>query len=542
MQTVDSRDTRQCATTPDTGLNAGARSTTRAIAKGRWLILTIGLLFVVCGAFAIAQADGTLGNPIFPGDHPDPTIVRIGRTYWTASTSGNWAPEFPLYRSVDLHHWTAAGSIFSQTPAWADGSFWAPELVVDRGRLLVYYVGRKRGGPLCVAVAIAGQPAGPYTDHGPIMCQQDGSIDPAFARDERDRPFLVWKEDGNSQSKPTTIWAQPLTSDLLHLTGEKSALLVNEPASWEGGVIEAPYILRHQRDFYLFYAGNACCGLQCHYAEGVARAHRLLGPWTRDPANPIIRPNQAWRCPGHGTAVETPAGKDLFIYHAYPAVGDVSLGRESVLDTIEWTAAGWPVVNGGRGPGASQVAAQTPVQVFDGFAGPALDPEWKWPVGHETVFHVSGDRLTMDAQAHGGQTLIARSMLSLAYTAQVAVLPVGAAGGGLAIVADARNDVGLSRRGGVLELWRVERGERHILWTQPTAPDQLLWLRVASAGPGEAAFSSSTDGKTWSDAGPPLSGTEVPPWDQGLRIGLVVDGPAGATASFAQFSIQAAGH
>ncbi len=43
---------------------------------------------------------------------------------------------------------------------------------------------------------------GPYTDHGPIMCQPDGSIDPSFVRDEHGQPFLIWKEDGNSEGKP----------------------------------------------------------------------------------------------------------------------------------------------------------------------------------------------------------------------------------------------------------------------------------------------------------------------------------------------------
>jgi len=173
-------------------------------------IVVAALLAGVCGA----QVDGAISNPILPGDHPDPTIIRVGKTYWTTSTSGDWAPEFALYRSTDLHHWTAAGAVFPHTPAWAQGSFWAPELVSDGGRVLVYYVARKRGGPLCVAVATAANPAGPYEDHGPILCEADGSIDPAFVRDEMGKPFLIWKEDGNSQGKPTPIWAQPLTGGL----------------------------------------------------------------------------------------------------------------------------------------------------------------------------------------------------------------------------------------------------------------------------------------------------------------------------------------
>lgn len=89
-------------------------------------------------------------------------------------------------------------------------------------------------------------------------------------------------------------------------------------------------------------------------AESVARAEHLLGPWTKDPGNPVITANEVWRCPGHGTAVQTPAGQDLFIYHAYPASGTVYLGRESIIDWITWSADGWPVVNRGRGAGGSR--------------------------------------------------------------------------------------------------------------------------------------------------------------------------------------------
>ncbi len=516
--------------------HARVRPITQTLARGCLILLAVALLVAPCARPAAAQVDGDISNPIVPGDHPDPTIIRFGATYWTASTSGDWAPVFALYRSSDLHHWTAEGSIFLHAPAWAEGSFWAPEMVVDKGRILVYYVGRKRGGPLCVAVATAAQPEGPYTDHGPIVCQKDGSIDPAFVRNKHGEPFLIWKEDGNSQRMPTTIWAQPLTSNLLNVTGEKVPLLINDPASWEGGVVEAPYIMQHQGRFYLFYAGNACCGVNCNYAEGVARADHLLGPWTRDPANPIIRPNDAWRCPGHGTAVETPAGKDFFIYHAYPVAGNVYLGRESVLDSIAWSGDGWPVINGGRGPGADQHQSAESIAITDAFEGSSLNPEWRWPVNNTPEFHVSGGILTLDASANSQRAFVARSPLSAAYTAVVGVLP-GAASGGIAIIGDARSAVGLSRREDHLEVWRIDKSGRHIAWSGEASADKVLWLRVITSGGEEAAFSFSADRKAWSAAGGSVSLAGLLPWDQGLRVGLVVDGADGAGARFVHFSV-----
>jgi xylan 1,4-beta-xylosidase len=512
--------------------------------RNRRLAPLVLSLMVFCGHIQAQSIEPPLSagaaNPILPGDHPDPTIVRIGNTYWTASTSGDWAPEFPLYRSTDLRHWTAAGAVFPQTPEWASGSFWAPEMVADRGRVLVYYVGRKRGGPLCVAVATASRAEGPYTDHGPILCQPDGSIDPSFVRDEHGEPFLIWKEDGNSERKPTPIWAQPLTSDLLQVTGSKTQLLVNDPASWEGGVVEAPYIFRHAGRFYLFYAGNACCGTACNYAEGVARADHLKGPWEKDPANPIIRPNAAWKCPGHGTGVETPTGKDYFLYHAYPAVGTVYLGRESVLDPITWGSDGWPAINAGRGPGGGTLPDEAaPIQsaVIDDFQTTLLDPEWKWPIGHAPVFHVGSGRLTLEASTNAVPTFLARSTLAAAYVATVGIDTSGAAEGGLVLIGNAQSALVLAKHGKQLELSRVAAGSSQVLWQTELGRGSIVWLRVSSAGHADATFNYSLDRKNWIAAGSTVSLAGLPPWDQGLRIGLVNSGSPGTLASFVHFTL-----
>src|SRR4029453_15584786 len=100
-------------------------------------------------------------NPVIPGDHPDPSVVRVGREYWATATTSQWAPIFPLLRSVDLVNWTRVGAVFETAPAWSAGSYWAPEISTDRGKYFVYYTARRRSGPLCVAVATAMQPSGP---------------------------------------------------------------------------------------------------------------------------------------------------------------------------------------------------------------------------------------------------------------------------------------------------------------------------------------------------------------------------------------------
>lgn len=41
-------------------------------------------------------------TPILAGYYPDPSICRVGDTYWLASSSFEHTPGVPLHRSTDL--------------------------------------------------------------------------------------------------------------------------------------------------------------------------------------------------------------------------------------------------------------------------------------------------------------------------------------------------------------------------------------------------------------------------------------------------------
>jgi beta-xylosidase len=290
-------------------------------------------------------------NPLFAENFPDPSVARLGDVYWAAATSTARAPGFPLMRSTDLLHWDVAGAIFPTLPAWTSGSLWAPDVVADHGGVRVYYAARRRGGPLCIAVASAPAPTGPYTDHGPLECQAAGSIDPAFVRDTGGRPYLLWKEDGNAVGRASRIWIRPLRADGLGLIGRRRELLRNA-SRWEGSVVEAPEIVARGDRLYLFYSGNAYGPAStCRYALGVARSRSIFGPWKRDPDNPILRSNRSWRCPGHAAVVADRAGRTFVLYHAYRgSTTDPRPPRLLLMDAVGWSRDGWPSVNGGRGP------------------------------------------------------------------------------------------------------------------------------------------------------------------------------------------------
>lgn len=478
--------------------------------------------------FLLAAALAAQVNPVLPGDHPDPSVIRAGGQYWATATTSRWAPIFPLLVSSDLIRWTTVGAVFPTRPAWAATDFWAPEISSYRGRYHVFYTARKRGGPLCVASASADLPGGPYVDNGPLVCQDAGSIDAFPVVDEHGKRYLIWKEDGNSRELPTPLWAQPLSDDGKRLLETPREILRNDVA-WEGAVVEGPFILRRNDWFYLFYSGAGCCGVRCNYALGVARSKKLLGPWEKHPANPILAGNDDWKCPGHGSLVETPDGRVFLLYHAYGAMESIFAGRQGLLDEVVWDDNSWPSINGGRGPGVKRTAES---RVHDDFAGPLLSASWSWPVASESAFRL--DRGWMELNAGG---VLGRLAASSSYTAQAEVDRTDAKAG-VVLFGDAANWSAILAGDESVSVWRTRKGERKLLWSAKAPGSGPLHLRLTMRTGGLLTFSYSVDGSQWLSGAPETPSSDLPPWDLAGRPGLMVDGPAGSKGRFASFTLE----
>jgi beta-xylosidase len=498
-------------------------------------------------------------NPVIAGDHPDPTVLRVGADFWALVTTGGWAPHFTIMRSRDLVAWRTVGAVFPQKPAWAKGDFWAPQLVEDRGSFYLYYTARRddgaaKKGTLCVAVATAPQPSGPYTDHGPLVCQEIGSIDAFSLRDEDGRRYLIWKEDGNDRNQPTPIWAQQLTEDGLRVVGKRKELIRNTER-WEGRVVEGAYVLRRGGWYYMFYSGGACCGRACDYALGVARSRRLLGRWEKNPANPILAANAAWQCPGHGDVVSTSDGREFLLYHSYRRSPDTfSVGRESVLDRLTWDEKGWPLVNGGAGTSTQATAplaadnavsrsvgdtASDASEFFDGFTAAQLDPSWQWPMDNAQSARVEpspGGYLVLTPERGAAQAdewtgaVLGRRSTSGSYVATVAVVPPAAAGAraGLAAYGWRAASVGAAVGGGKVSLWRREGRTQETTASASVPAGALVFLRMTAERGETYRFEFSENGRDWQPLGSPVNGSYI----EGAHVALTAGGGAGAAARF----------
>src|SRR5690606_17563518 len=86
----------------------------------------------------------------------DPGIVAGGKSFFVFSTGRL----LPMRVSSDLHHWEAAGTAFSEQPAWISEllsgvtDLWAPEVVYFSGRYHLYYAASTFGsGRSCIGHA-----------------------------------------------------------------------------------------------------------------------------------------------------------------------------------------------------------------------------------------------------------------------------------------------------------------------------------------------------------------------------------------------------
>ena len=53
-------------------------------------------------------------NPVLPGVHPDPSVVRVGDWFYLVNSSFEMFPGVPIHRSRDLVHWEALGYVLTR--------------------------------------------------------------------------------------------------------------------------------------------------------------------------------------------------------------------------------------------------------------------------------------------------------------------------------------------------------------------------------------------------------------------------------------------
>lgn len=329
-----------------------------------------------CGDDSVAGAVPTYINPVLDRDFPDPNAIRAADGWWYAYATQGLAEDpvvnIQVARSRDLVAWEYLGEALPQRPPWAQSTqmLWAPHVVEHGSRYVMAYSAAPDDPPyaaspddpaLCLALAFADSPAGPFTDAGrPLHCGPTTSdIDPAIFRDRAGGGWWCYWGSGGD------IVVQPLAEDLRSFAGgsRPRRLLRGWSADphlpYEQG-IEGPFVTERDGWYHLWYSGDRTWTYPPNYATMVARARAPDGPFERradGSSHVVLRDNERWRGPGHNSVVRDDGGDDWIVYHAIdsrrPWLFEGQVRRAMLIDRVRYVD-GWPVV----GDGSPTVAEQ----------------------------------------------------------------------------------------------------------------------------------------------------------------------------------------
>lgn len=279
--------------------------------------------------------DGTFLNPVFAGDHPDPTILRDGEDYYLSFSSFDAYPGIVIWHSRDLINWRPVTAAL-KTPI---GSVWAPELVKHDGRFFAYIPARTPDYK-SIWVIHAERIEGPWSD--PIDLKLPLHIDPGHAVGADGRRWLFLS--GGDRVL--------LSADGLSTTGPVEHVYDpwRYPEDWvvETFAPEGPKIVRRGDWYYMTLAVGGTAGPPTGHMVIVARSRSIDGPWVNHPGNPVTRTLSArekWWSRGHATLFEGPDAKWWAVLHGYEN-GYWTLGRQTLLAPVTWEN-DWPVIGGG---------------------------------------------------------------------------------------------------------------------------------------------------------------------------------------------------
>jgi xylan 1,4-beta-xylosidase len=440
--------------------------------------------------------DGRYLNPVLAGDRPDPNILKDGEDYYAAFSSFLYYPGVPLWHSRDLVNWTPLTAALKKNI----GSVWALDIVKHDGRYFIYIPAldpNDSARPLKTWVIHAESMSGPWSD--PIDLKIDNLIDPGHAVGEDGKRYLFL--NGGNRVR--------LSDDGLSAAGKAESVYGGWPIpkDWiiEGFALEGPKILRKDGWFYMFSGQGGTAGPPTSHMVVVARSRSINGPWENCPRNPVVRTRsrgEPWWSRGHATPVQGPAGNWWLVYHGYEN-GMRTLGRQMLLEPIEWTADGWPRALGGD---LSRPLAK-PLGAKAGPHGATLSRFTADAIGTKLAFHapLPGylDRARIEAGAlslagQGTNPADTSPLLFVAgdrsYEVTVELAIEGQAQGGLLLFYNEKLFCGLGLSEGRFHAYRIGQEER---WPPggPTSARRLFMRLVNDEN--VASFYYSEDGKSW---------------------------------------------
>jgi beta-xylosidase len=286
----------------------------------------------------------TYVNPVLGGDHPDPTLLKVGDDFYMCGSSFHFAPYLPIAHSKDLLHWEIIARV---VPAdWADlksgspgAGIWQGAITYFYGAYHVYFSNGSGGGQYMCS---ASKPSGPWSE--PLKVQTTAETGPigydnSIFVDDDGTPYMIIKAGQTANRIQQIDHSGHLTGKLINLDWINQ----DKKYSWA----EGPVMCKRNGWYYYFMAGDVTGGqfvLRSKSLTSDSTQWQNLGKifaFSKDPdnrfrsANHMSSPFQlkdgTWWCIAQ--SYDAPKGDDWS-----------GQGRQDLLLQIQWTTDGRPFV------------------------------------------------------------------------------------------------------------------------------------------------------------------------------------------------------
>jgi beta-xylosidase len=311
--------------------------------KKRYYALLIIAGLAITGSSSILAQTGsgksdymqvnTYVNPVLPGDHPDPTLLKIGNDFYNCGSSFHFTPYMPVYHSKDLVHWEVIGRVLPPSKAgWVpdrpSGGTWQGAITYFYGSFWIFF--SANGQWFCKAES----PAGPWSDPVEVKTNpKTGSLgyDNSIFVDDDGKPYMVIK-NGQRVNRIQALGRDgQLTDSVINLDWINAKLQY----SWA----EGPVMCKRNGYYFYFPAGDVSGG------QYVLRTRVLTSDstkWERlgDFFKPVTDNNVGFRRPNHISApLQLADGTWWTIgqsYEKYDGDDWSGTGRQTSLFPVIW--------------------------------------------------------------------------------------------------------------------------------------------------------------------------------------------------------------
>lgn len=310
---------------------------------------------------------------IFSQERPivhDPVMIKQDSIFYLFCTG----PGITVFTSTDLQNWEQQDPVFKEAPDWAlervpgfNGHIWAPDISYHNDIYYLYYSVSSFGkNTSCIGLATnvtlnPNDPEFEWKDQGIIVqsvpCRDLwNAIDPNIVIDNDGIPWMTfgsfWEgikivqlnKDLTGIKKDPEVWKTIARRERDFLLGDE------DPGN---AAIEAPFIFRKGKYYYLFVSWDLCCrGKESTYKIVVGRSESVTGPYIdktgksmfNGGGSVVLEGNENWYGVGHNSAY-TFDGKDYLIFHGY----DVQQNGlpKLIIKELSWDKDRWPFVTEG---------------------------------------------------------------------------------------------------------------------------------------------------------------------------------------------------